>query len=146
MCHLVLICVNSLGHDFFTCRMRVMNGLTSLVTFNFKILCFLVSFPLWKNSERIHLAFYLFLKKKVSTGPSPTAYILINGSGYDFCFCLGSVVYIMENAVCPDLLTAGIKLLPEQFTCFECSSGLFIVAMGHMDDQILVISARRLDK
>lgn len=52
----------------------------------------------------------------------------------------------MENAVCPDLLTAGIKLLPEQFTCFECSSGLFIVAMGHMDDQILVISARRLDK
>ena len=107
MCHPVLICVNSLGHDFFTCRMRVMNGLTSLVTFNFKILCFLVSFPLWKNSERIHLAFYLFLKKKVSTGPSPTAYIFINRSGYDFCFCLGSVVYIMENAVCPDLLTAG---------------------------------------
>lgn len=63
MCHLVLICVNSLGHDFFTCRMRVMNGLTSVVTFNFKILCFLVSFPLWKNSERIHLAFYLFFKK-----------------------------------------------------------------------------------
>lgn len=52
----------------------------------------------------------------------------------------------MENAVCRNVLTAGIKLFPDQLTCSECPSGLFIVAMGDTDDQILVISARRLDK
>ena len=56
------------------------------------------------------------------------------------------MIYIMENAVCRDVLTTGIKLLPEQLRCFECSSGLFIVAVGDTDDHMLVITARWLDK
>lgn len=52
----------------------------------------------------------------------------------------------MEDAICHDVVTAGVKLLPEQLRSFGCSSDLFIITMGDTDDKIQVISARGLDK
>lgn len=82
-------------------------------------------------------AFFFF---KVSTGPSSTACIFINGSKDDIFVFLGSMIYIMENALRHDVVTAGIKLLPEQLRCFDCSGGLLIITVGDMDAMIQVIS------
>lgn len=46
----------------------------------------------------------------------------------------------MENAIRHDVVTAGIKLLPEQPRCFDCSGGLLIITVGDMDAMIQVIS------
>lgn len=52
----------------------------------------------------------------------------------------GNMIYIMENAIHHDVVTAGIKLLYEQLTCSECSSGFFIITMGKTYGMIEVIS------